>query len=62
MALGLFCRRNHIIAAGIWASEFNVVFNRIGKKIDILEDHRNMIHEIFKGVIFYVLSSKANLS
>ena len=61
MTASLFCGLNHLLMSGVWTAKFNVVFNRICKKIHALEHHRNIFHQAVQFEIPYVRTAYGNL-
>ena len=57
MAARLFRRLDHIFPGGVQPAEFDVVFNGILKKINILEHNGKIFQQTVAGKIFYIMSA-----
>lgn len=53
----LFWCRDHFVVRGVRSAEFDIVFDGIGKEVNILEHHTDLIHKRFQGVILHVISA-----
>lgn len=54
---GGFCGGRNLVVRSARATEFNVVLNRIGKQINILENYADLVHKGFKSIILNIKAS-----
>ena len=55
IAAGGSCRRDHLLVRCVGSAELDVVFDGVGKQINILEHNAYLIHERSESVILHVI-------
>ena len=57
VATGFLRRSHHFLVGGIGASKLDVVFHRVGKEIDLLKYHGDLIHQVLQSIVLHILTA-----
>ena len=57
VATGFLRRSHHFLVGGIGASKLDVIFHRVGKEIDLLKYHGDLIHQVLQSIVLHILTA-----
>ena len=62
MTASFFCRFHYHLMCSIRRTKFDIVFNSILKKINILKHYRKVTQQTIAGIFFHIISSYTDVS